>query len=78
MRANVLHMNGTQFVKLVRKLGRKRGVEVEFDARRGKGSHGTLYYGDHLTVIKDLKKEIRIGLLKSMLKRIGLTAEDLE
>lgn len=54
-----------------------RGVSVEFDSRRGKGSHGTLYYGDRLTVIKDLKKEIRIGLLKSMLKQLELTVEDL-
>ncbi len=42
-------MTGAEFVRRVRKLARKRGLPVRFVASRGKGSHGTLYFGDRLT-----------------------------
>jgi mRNA interferase HicA len=42
---------------------RRRGAEVRFVAQRGKGSHGTLYYGERKTIVKDRKKELGSGLL---------------
>jgi len=71
-------MKGAELVRRLRKLGRKRGVAVEFVPERGKGSHGTLYFGEQLTVIRDLKDEIKTGTLHAMLKQLGLTLEDLE
>jgi mRNA interferase HicA len=44
---------------------------------RGSGSHGTLYVGDRLTVVKDLKKELGPGLLSDMYKQLGIRKEDL-
>ena len=38
-------MRGAEFVRAIRKLGRRKGVSVAFVATRGKGSHGTLFYG---------------------------------
>ena len=70
-------MNGAEFIRRIRRLGRARGVPVEFDERRGKGSHGTLYFGDRATVVKDRKKELGAGLLSDMLKQLGLTKADL-
>lgn len=70
-------MKGTEFVRKVRKLARTRKLPVRFVASRGKGSHGTLYYGDRLTRVKDRKKEIRIGLLRAMCKQLGIDPEDL-
>ena len=32
--------------------GRERNVTVRVDAKRGKGSHVTLYYGDRKTVVR--------------------------
>jgi mRNA interferase HicA len=46
-------------------------------AQRGKGSHGTLYYGSSKTIVKDRKKEIGIGLLHDMLSNLGLDFEEL-
>lgn len=65
-------MNGAEFIKKVQKVGRAEGVDVRFDKTRGKGSHGTLYYGERFTTVKDRKKEIGPGLLRSMKKDLGV------
>jgi mRNA interferase HicA len=62
----------------LKRLGRTRGVEIRVDERRGKGSHGTLFYGNRKTTLKDPKKEIGPGLLHSMLAELGLTRSDFE
>jgi predicted RNA binding protein YcfA (HicA-like mRNA interferase family) len=71
-------MNGAEFERKIRALGRKRGVVVHFDAGRGKGSHGRLYYGHRFTTVKDRRKEIGPGLLNAMLAQLGLSKADLE
>jgi hypothetical protein len=71
-------MNGIEFEKRIRKLGRRRKVPVSFDRGHGKGSHGRLCYGGRFTTLKDRKKEIGPGLLIAMLDQLGLTREDLE
>jgi hypothetical protein len=71
-------MRGDEFERRIRRLGRRRGVPVEFDPVHGKGSHGRLYYGRRWTTLKDRRKEIGPGLLKAMLDQLGLTREDLE
>jgi len=70
-------VNGAEFIRRIRKLGRKTGVSVRFEPRSGKGSHGRLYYGDRYTTVKDRRKEIKKGLLHAMLDQIGLTLEDI-
>lgn len=71
-------MRGSEFVRRVTRLGRRRGVPVRFESRHGKGSHGRLYYGTRFTTVKDRKKEIGPGLLKAMLEQLGLAREDLD
>jgi mRNA interferase HicA len=71
-------MKGAELVRRLRKLGRQREVTVAFIPERGKGSHGTLYFGERLTVIRNLKDEIKTGTLHAMLKQLGLTLQDLE
>jgi mRNA interferase HicA len=71
-------MRGAELVRRLRRLGRKQGIAVEFVPERGKGSHGTLYFGERLTVMRDLKDEIKTGTLHAMLKQLGLTLQDLE
>jgi mRNA interferase HicA len=73
-----LPMNGHEFERKIRSLGRKRGILVSFDAGHGKGSHGRLYYGNRFTTLKDRRKEIGPGLLKAMLDQLGVTKKDLE
>jgi len=65
-------VKGSEFVKKVKKLGKHNGIEVWFDEVRGRGSHGTLYYGEAHTVVKDRKKEIGPGLLRRMKNDLGI------
>lgn len=69
-------MNGRKFIAKIRKLARRRGVEVRFVAHRGKGSHGTLYFGRAFAVVKNRKKEIGPGLLAKMLRDLGVDPKD--
>ena len=70
-------MTGAEFIRRVRKLGRRTGVVVRFDSRPGKGSHGRLHYGCRRTTVKDRTKEISPGLLHDMLRQLGLSEQDL-
>jgi mRNA interferase HicA len=70
-------MKGNEFIRKVRRLGRQRGVKVAFVPERGKGSHGTLYYGGRLTIVRNPKDELKTGTLHAMLTQLGLTLADL-
>ena len=70
-------MTGNEFVRRVRRLGRERGIAVRFEPRRGKGSHGRLYYGDRFATVKDLRKEIGQGLLAALVRQLGISRGDL-
>jgi mRNA interferase HicA len=54
-------MNGAELIRKLRRLAKVRGVEFEHEPRHGKGSHGQLLFGGHLTTVKDPKKEIGPG-----------------
>jgi mRNA interferase HicA len=71
-------MRGNEFIRRVRKTGRATGVPVSWDETRGKGSHGTLYYGDRRTTVRHPKDELKTGTLHGMLAQLGLRLEDLE
>ena len=49
-------MKGRVFVERGTQLGRENDVPVRLDAKRGKGSHAILYYGDRKCVLKDRSK----------------------
>jgi mRNA interferase HicA len=70
-------MKGNEFIRKVKKLGRKNGIPVKFVARRGKGSHGTLFYGDKFTIVRNPKDELKTGAMHAMLDQLGLTLDDL-
>ena len=71
-------MKGNEFIRKVRKTGRKNDVQVQLVARRGKGSHQTLFYGNRFTIIRNPKDEIKTGTLHGMLEQFGLTLTDLK
>lgn len=70
-------MTGKEFIRKVKKLGKERSVAVQFVARRGKGSHGTLFYGTQFTIVPTPKNELKTGTLHAMLAQLGLKSEDL-
>ena len=70
-------MTGNEFIRRVRRLGRQRGVRVTFVPERGKGSHGTLYYGERLTIVRNPRDGLKTGTLHAMLTQLGLSRIDL-
>jgi mRNA interferase HicA len=70
-------MKGREFIRKVRKLGRKNNIPVNFVTRRGKGSHGTLVYGEKFTIVRNPKDELKTGTLHAMLDQLGLTPDEL-
>ena len=70
-------MNGRDFMARVKKLARTNQIAVRFDRTRGKGSHGTLHYGDRHTVVKDRRKRPKPGTLHGMCKQLGIDPNDL-
>ncbi len=71
-------MNGNELFKKLNRIAKERKINLELVKSHGKGSHGTLRFGDKKTTMKDLKKEIGPGLLKAMLMRIGLEIKDIK
>ena len=69
-------MKGSELLRKIRKLAKERGESVAFEKNRGKGSHGTLHYGDKIAVIPNLKHELKTGTLKNILSTLGIDKED--
>ena len=70
-------MRGNAFIKRVLGTAKQRGIMARVDAKRGKGSHVTLYYGDHMTIVCNSKHELKTGTYHAMLKQLGLREKDL-
>ena len=68
-------MKGSEFIKKLKKLGDCNGVEVKYIRRCGKGSHGTLFYGERYTIIPNHKNELKKGTLQAIIKQLGLKGE---
>ena len=70
-------VRGAEFIRRVRKLGRRNDVPVAYDARRGAGSHGRVYYGTRFTIFIDPRHEIARGLLRKMCRDLGIDPRDI-
>ena len=66
-------MNGTEFIRRVRRYARRFGLSWRFDPAVGKGSHGRLHVGGRFTMVP--RKEIGKGLLAAMLRDLGVDKE---
>ena len=70
-------MKGGEFLRKVKAIAKRNKLSYRWNPERGVGSHGTVYLGKRLTVVKDLKKELGPGLLAEMCKQPGIRKEDL-
>ena len=74
---DIVFMNGKELLRKIKKLAKEKGETFEIFKAHGKGSHGTLKYGENKTTIKDPKKEIGPGLLKKMLDQLNIDKDDI-
>ncbi len=51
-------MRENEFIKRVKRIGKKRGVEVRVDKKRGKVRHVTLYFDERSTIVSNPKDEL--------------------
>ena len=70
-------MNGKELLKKLKKLAELRNEQLELVKARGKGSHSTLYFRGGRTILKDQRKEIGAGLLKSMLNDLNVDKDEI-
>jgi mRNA interferase HicA len=70
-------MTGNEFIRKVKALGKRRGVQVRLDASRGKGSHHTLYLGSVFTIVRNPKDELKTGTFHAMCSPLGIKPTDL-
>ena len=71
-------MRGSEFIRLVEKTGKQRNLAVRYVPRRGKGSHGTLFFGQQFTIVRNPKDELKTGTLHGMLRQLGLKLSDIQ
>lgn len=65
-------MNGAELLRKLATFAKEDGVSLRLDESHGKGSHAMLLYGSNRTTLKDRRKEIGRGLLRKMLKELGI------
>lgn len=70
-------MKGSEFLRKLKKLGKKKSIKVLLIEERGKGSHCTIEFGDRFTIIRNLKDELKTGTYNAMLKQLGISKEEL-
>lgn len=69
-------MTGTEFLRRARRYAKRHGLEYDFVAWRGKGSHARIHLGSRSTTMKDRKAEIGKGLLRRMLSDLGINPRE--
>lgn len=70
-------MRGNEFIRRIQKYAQAHGLNCEWRADRGKGSHGLLTLGDRRTVVRNPKDELKTGTYHAMLKQLGLSEKDI-
>lgn len=71
-------MRGSEFLRRLTVVAAKTGKAVSIDSSRGKGSHQTIRCGNRKAIIPDLKKELKAGTLRKILKDLGFESGRLE
>ena len=74
---DTLDVKGSEFLRKVKRLADRKGLAYRWVAAHGVGSHGTVYVGHRMTVVKDLKKELGSGLFRSMCSDLGIDPREL-
>lgn len=69
-------MNGDELLRILRKLAKAQGVEL--DVQSGRGDHVKVRFGDRITVLPGRKEEIRTGTFHAIAKQLGIPKEDLK
>lgn len=67
-------MTREQLLQALRKYARKRGMALEVDAKKGKGSHHRIKLNGRLSTLQD---KLNPGRIERFLKQLGVDPADL-
>ena len=70
-------VKGSELLRNVKRFAHRKGLGYRWAPSRGAGSHGTVYLGERMTVVKDLKKELGRGLFRCMCRDLDLGPREL-
>lgn len=71
-------MTADGLIRRLRKVARARGVPLEVQTRRGKGSHAVVYFGIRRTIVPLHKgKDLPKNTLRSILRALAVEADEL-
>ena len=70
-------VKGSEFLRKLHRLARRRGVRFQYEPGLGKGSHGRVWLESGSSTLKDPKKELGTGLLRDMCRDLGIEPRDL-
>lgn len=70
-------VKGSEFLRKLQRLARRRSVRFQYDPGLGKGSHGRVWLEAASTILKDPEKELGTGLLRDMCRDLGIGPRDL-
>lgn len=70
-------MTGSEFIRRVRRLARRRGLVVRLEPSEGKGDHAALYLDGRKTIVPDMRKDIRTGTFRNMCRQLGIEPRQL-
>jgi len=70
-------MRGDEFVDRLKRLARVNDQTFRFDAKRGKGSHGTVWIGNRFAVVPNLRSELKKGTMSGICRSLGVKPQDL-
>ena len=59
-------VTGNEFIRRIKTLAWQRGMQAQLDAKRGKGSHQTLYLDTAFTIIRNPKDALKTGTMHAM------------
>jgi len=71
-------VRGSELLRLLRGLARRRDWAFDWRPDLGKGSHGRLLMNGRRTIIPDLKRELKTGTLAAILKDLSLERDELD
>jgi len=70
-------LKGSEFLRKAKRYANRKQLDYTWAPSRGAGSHGTVYIGGRMTVVKDLKKELGSGLFRSMCRDLDIDPREL-
>jgi mRNA interferase HicA len=70
-------MTAQEFLRRLRKLSRKRGLDLTVNASRGKGDHSRLTLGGRVSYLPGIRGEIRPGTMRAICRQLGIKEKDL-